>query len=189
LDTIEPDDIPGRIGRPYETAHEPAGEVHIHLDGDHAEILYVAADPFPPTDFWAGGARGRLADPAEADSRLALSLRVTEEGAELAVGPPTAGGKVLLPPESFVSAYAEGRAGGGDLLAWGRRQVAAYDAWRRGEVYGVVRESLSLSRGSSGLPDVQANWAVLDFAGAEDLLRETAERRASELGQSGAPRL
>jgi hypothetical protein len=193
LESIEQHDLADRIGRPFETAHDPVGEVYLHLDADHAEILYVAADPFPPADYWQGGTRGRIADRAATDSPLVLPIDVTEDGAgigRLSFDPEgsAAEGKVLVAPDTLVAGHRAGRVSFADFLQWGERQVGSYDAWRKGEVYGVVRESLSLSRGSSGLPDTQADWAVLDLAGAERLLRETVERREAELGPQAGPR-
>lgn len=182
MDAIDPDELPLRIGREIETAHEPVGEVHLHHDPDlgHVEILYVAADPFPPADFWSGPGRGRLAPPGDAAAG-GVPLRLTEDGAEIGDGHGPADA-VLLPPVSLDGSDPA------SVREWARREAAAFAAWRRGEVYGVVRESLSLHPGSSGLPDVSARWGVLDLAGAERALREAVERREGELAAAAAPR-
>lgn len=167
-----------------ELAHDPVGDVVLRTypDGRNVEISYVALDPLPPRQFWPrDGSRGRLVplkgkDPVS-DAAVVLPVRVTSDAATVVLPTKETRGEthIFLPPPHRSEAVRSGSASFGELVEWSRRQVDAFDAWRKGEIYGIVREALALD--ASGLLQpvkVDADWVRLDLDGATDTLRESS---------------
>ncbi len=170
----------------FEPAHDPVGEVYVRVEPDagRAEVLYVARDPLPPRRFWPeDGSRGRLVSLRARDAAreaegaaLVLPVRVSPDGAQvvLPTGETRGSTHLYVPPPARSAAVAEGREDHGALLDWSARQLAAFDAWRRGETYGVVREILSCEDGFAEPQDVDAKWLRLDLDGAGEALEAEA---------------
>ncbi len=179
MDHCPPERLPETLGlsEEFETAYEPVGDVAVSHDAatGRAEIRYVALDPLPPRRFWPqDGSRGRLvplrareAATEAAGAPLALPVRVSPDGARIAL--PTGGTRdgthLYVPPPA--------QSGRHDLLDWSRRQVAAYDSWKRGEVYGIVREMVLIGPGGEAESlDVSPDWLRLDLDGAREALAD-----------------
>lgn len=170
----------------FEPTHEPVGEVYVRAEPEagRAEILYVARDPLPPRRFWPDdGSRGRLVPLRARDAAreaegaaLVLPVKVSPDGAQvvLPTGATRGSTHLYVPPPARSAAVAEGRESHDSLLDWCSRQLASFDAWRRGETYGIVREILSCEDGCAEPQDVEPRWLRLDLDGATEALEAEA---------------
>ena len=186
MQALTPDTLARALGvEALDLSQDPVGHVYARVDpdGEHAEVRYVALDPHPPRVFWPpDGSRGRLlplrardAAREAADAALVLPVRVTRDGAFVAL--PTQGTRgsthIYVPPEPMSRAVSAGEATLEGLMAWSRRQVSAFDSWKRGEVYGLVREVLGLSEdGGTETREVDARWLRLCLDDAYEALEE-----------------